>query len=143
MERYLVTADKAAADTDKLDDAGYLRTADHFLGYLYASSTALNVTAICCLRLIYENSPERFERLLIKSGHLFEKDEYRDMTFEMLLFCSEELYRRYLESAAEKGDEEILEEPENADSETESCRSRPWYKNMQEEYAELKRQLAK
>lgn len=139
MERYLVMADKAASDTYKLDDAGYLQTADRFLGDLYASNTALNVTGICCLRLMYDNGPERFEKLLVKSGHLMERDEYPDMTLEMLLFCSKELYKEYLMSAP--ASDEVLDARESLGYDMEHYREEKWYVNMCAEYSELRRKL--
>ena len=134
MEKYLEMADSA-----KLSDEEYLRLSDHFLGYIYASSFELNVTGICYLKLIYDNAPERFDKLIIKSGHLMKRDEYPDMTLEMLLFCNERSYKEYLMSAPDS--DEVRDARDNLEYDINHYREEKWYKNMCAEYSELIRKL--
>jgi len=134
MEKYLVMADPA-----KLSDEEYLRLADHFLGYIYASSTELNVTGFCYFKLMYENDSERFEKLLVKSGYLMKRDEYPDMTLEMLLFCNERSYKEYLMSAPDS--DEVRDARDNLEYNINHYREEKWYKNMCAKYSELIRKL--
>ncbi|MBE6869997.1 MAG: hypothetical protein E7494_14790 [Ruminococcus albus] len=134
MEKYLVMADPA-----KLSDEEYLRLADHFLGYIYASSTELNVTGFCYFKLMYENDSERFEKLLVKSGYLMKRDEYPDMTLEMLLFCNERSYKEYLMSAPDS--DEVRDARDNLEYDINHYREEKWYKNMCAKYSELIRKL--
>lgn len=139
MEKYLVMADGSYTDTAKLNYEEYLRLADHYLGYIYASSTELNVTGFCYFKLMYENDSERFEKLLIKSGYLIKRDEYPDMTLEMLLFCSEGIYKEYLLSAPDS--DEVSEARESLEYDMGHYREEKWYGNMCAEYIELRRKL--